>query len=185
MDISPRHPKLVHLPLALALITPLLSGALALSWWRGWLPRRAWLIAAALQALLTLSSFAAMQSGETDEREAKKVVSKHEIHEHEEAAERFLWATVAALALSIGAAVSQRERLALALAASTAAAAAASGFLAFDVGSRGGELVYKYGAARAFMPAQATPAQGAEGQGAMQGQGADADGDADESHDER
>ncbi|MBM4290679.1 MAG: hypothetical protein FJ138_03955 [Deltaproteobacteria bacterium] len=178
MDISPLHPKLVHLPLALSLITPLVSGALALAWWRGWLPRRAWLLAAALQALLTLSSFAAMQSGETDEREAKKVVSKHEIHEHEEAAERFLWVTVVALALSLGAAVNQRERLALALAAATAAAAAASGALAFEVGSRGGDLVYQHGAARAFMGAGAQGAQGSDAP-------ADQDGDHDESHEER
>ena len=29
------HPKLVHVPIALAVLMPLLSGSLLLAWWRG------------------------------------------------------------------------------------------------------------------------------------------------------
>ena len=36
----PLHPKLVHLPLALAALLPLLTFGVLLAWWRGWLQQR-------------------------------------------------------------------------------------------------------------------------------------------------
>jgi len=48
----PLHPLIVHLPLALALLVPLLAAGTLLAWWRGWLPgRRSWAVVVALQAL--------------------------------------------------------------------------------------------------------------------------------------
>jgi uncharacterized membrane protein len=150
MDILPLHPKIVHLPLALSMILPILGGVIALGWWRGWLARRTWLIAAALHALMSFSALVAMQTGESEEERVERVVDHEHIEEHEEAAERFLWASVVALLLAIGAAVSQDERKALALAGATVLVAFVSGALAIEVGEEGGELVYKHGAAKAY-----------------------------------
>lgn len=152
MDFSPLHPKIVHIPLALAIILPLLNLSLLLSWWKRWLPRRVWIISACLHALMTFTAFVAMQTGETDEHTAERVVSEHKIHEHEEAAELFLWVSVIALLLALVAAIADQEKLGLKYALATTVLAFLCAFLAVEAGYHGGELVYKYGAGRAFSP---------------------------------
>lgn len=37
MDQRFFHPKIVHLPMALAVLIPLIAGGVAIAWWRGWL----------------------------------------------------------------------------------------------------------------------------------------------------
>jgi uncharacterized membrane protein len=64
MDTLPLHPKLVHLPIALAILMPMISGGLLLAWMKDLLPKRAWIVAVALQAVLVGSSVMAMRSGE-------------------------------------------------------------------------------------------------------------------------
>lgn len=152
MDFTPLHAKLVHLPLALAVILPLLNFGLLLAWWRQWLPRRIWILSACLHAMMTLSAFVAMQTGESDEHQVEKVVEKHEIHEHEEAAELFLFSTVGALLLALVAAIAEKENIAMKMAIATTVASILCTFLAIEAGEHGGKLVYKYGAGRAFSP---------------------------------
>ena len=36
------HPKVVHLPMALAVLMPLVTGGVLFAWWRGWFQRRVW-----------------------------------------------------------------------------------------------------------------------------------------------
>ena len=154
MDFTPLHPKIVHIPLALAVILPIQNIALSLSWWRQWLPRRVWLISACLHAVMTLGAFVAMQTGESEEHIAERVVSKHEIHEHEEAAELFLWASVVALLLALVAAIAEKEKQGLQFAVASTVISIICTFLAVEAGDHGGKLVYKYGAGRAFSPAK-------------------------------
>ena len=150
--MEPLHPKFVHLPLALSVLLPFIGGLCTLAWWRGWFTRRIWLITALLHAVFAMSAFAAMQTGEIDERTAQTAVSDELIREHESAAELFLWSTIGAFFLALIAAIAEEERVALRFAVSTVALAACSCYLAFDVGDQGGKLVYKYGASRAFIP---------------------------------
>ena len=42
MDTLPLHPKIVHLPIALAVLMPLITAGLLIAWWRDMLPRRTW-----------------------------------------------------------------------------------------------------------------------------------------------
>ena len=63
----PLHPKFVHLPIALAVLMPLVMTGVIAAWRRGALPRRARWMAVAVQAVLALSTVAALRSGEADE----------------------------------------------------------------------------------------------------------------------
>ncbi len=49
---DPLHPAIVHLPLGLAFLAPLLFLAVAVAVAREWIPKRAWLAVVVLQALL-------------------------------------------------------------------------------------------------------------------------------------
>ena len=145
----PLHPALVHLPLGLALTTPILAIGIALAAWRGFLPRRAWIAAVALQTLLLAGGVADLLAGEKESRRVEKVIGKDPVEEHEDRAEAFLWAAGAVLSVSAAAlvvpAVAGGPLVALSLAGMIAVAV-----LAIRTGSAGGDLVYRYGAARAY-----------------------------------
>lgn len=145
------HPKVVHLPMALAILMPLLAVGIAIAWWRGALDRRAWVIVLCLQAALAGSAFVAMDSGETEEDRVEAFVSERFIETHEEAAELFSWASVAILALvALPLFLSRRRR-----AQGGAVAIACLGTLiplglGYQVGQSGGRLVYVHGAGQAY-----------------------------------
>lgn len=147
----PLHPLVVHLPLALALITPLLAAGLLLAWWRGWLPgRRAWAVIVVLQALLAVSAWTALRTGMAEEERVEKVVGESVLEAHEEAAEVFLGAVAGVLVLSALALLVPAEG-ASRLVATLALAGMILGIgLAVRVGEAGGELVYRHGAATAY-----------------------------------
>jgi uncharacterized membrane protein len=170
MDTLPLHPKLVHLPIALAVLIPLISGGLLLAWWRDWLPRRAWWLAVALQGLLLASGLAARSTGEEDEERVERVVPEAALEEHEEAATGFLIGGGAVLALALGAALLRRESLARGVAAATVVTTLIVLWLGFRVGEAGGRLVYQYGAGGAFSSGQGAK-PGAAGQPMAPGPG--------------
>ena len=116
MDLNPLHPKLVHLPIALAVLMPLISIGLLAAWWRGVLPRRTWVIAAALQVLLVGSGLAALRTGEADEERVEAVVPEAALEAHEAAANTFVLASAAVLVLALLAVALPRERAARTLA---------------------------------------------------------------------
>ncbi|MCA8975686.1 MAG: hypothetical protein KDC98_13270 [Planctomycetes bacterium] len=157
----PVHPFLVHFPLALAGLMPLLAGGLLLAWWRGWLRPRGWMLVVALQGTLVLTGFVAMKAGERDEERVERVVSERAIEHHEEAAEVFVWSGALLLLLSVAPLLLRSERAArFAALGFTLASPVVLGF-ALRAGESGGELVYRHGAAAAFAgrpaPGDATP----------------------------
>lgn len=172
MDTLPLHPKLVHLPIALALLMPMVSAGLLLAWFRDLLPRRAWAVALALQALLVVSSVAAMRSGEGEEETVERVVAESAIEAHEEAAEAFTWTAGGVLLLFAAG-------LLLPAAAGRGAASAATAatlvvlFLGYRVGQAGGALVYQHGAASAYT----LGAQAAGGEAAAESETGEGDDD--------
>lgn len=144
------HPKIVHLPMALAVLMPFLSAGLLAAWWTGALPRRAWLVAVALQLALVGSGVVAMRSGEHEEERVERVVAETRIEAHEEAAEAFVWAAAAILVLHAAAAALRREETARAAAAVAVLGALVVLALGYRVGEAGGRLVYEHGAASAY-----------------------------------
>jgi uncharacterized membrane protein len=157
MPTVPLHPALVHVPLGLAFVLPLASAALAFALWRGLLPRRAWLIAVALQAVLLAGAGVALQTGERDEKRVERITGEAAIEAHEEAAEVFIWGAAIVLGAAAAVMVAPRRTTA-ALAAVAAAGTFVVAGLAYRTGKAGGDLVYARGGAAAYgTAAAATP----------------------------
>ena len=157
----PLHPKLIHLPIALAILMPLVSIALFWVWRARRAPRRIWIVAAGLQLLLAASGFAALRAGEQDEERVERVVPKAAIEAHAEAAEAFVWAAGGVLVVFLAAVVIRREPLAQALAGLACLGTLVVLGLGYRAGEAGGRLVYQYGAASAYATAGA-PAPGGD-----------------------
>lgn len=150
MDTLPLHPKLVHLPIALAVLMPLITSGLLLAWWRGWFQKRTWAVAVVLQAVLLLSGVLAMRTGEADEDRVERIVPKDAIHAHEEAGEVFVWGSGLVLVLSLLPLLFRTPRLARITGLATVAGTFVVLGLGYRVGEAGGALVYRHGAGGAF-----------------------------------
>lgn len=150
MDALLFHPKLVHIPMALGVLMPLVAGGLLLAWWRKWLPRGGWFLAIGLQTLLVGSGVLALKSGQVEEDRVERLVPEKLIEQHEEAAEAFVWASGGVLAMMIvGAALGSRRSGVLIAAAATLGTFLVLG-LGYRTGQAGGSLVYQHGAAQAY-----------------------------------
>lgn len=163
----PLHPKIIHLPIALSVLMPLISAGLLLAWVRGWLPRRAFLIALLLQAVLVGSAYAGIRSGEADEERVEAVMSEAPIEEHEEASKAFTVAAAVVLVI-MAAAFLPNERAARSGAALSFLGTLVVLGLGYRAGAAGGRLVYVHGATDAFrsdQPAGATAAGSPDGRG--------------------
>lgn len=150
MDLVPLHPMLVHLPLALGVLMPVVTAGLLAAWWRGLLPRRAWWGAVLLQGALVLSGVAALRSGEAEEERVEAVVPESAIEAHEDAATGFVVASAVVLVLAIGVSLLRDEPTARNAAAVVTAGTLAVLYLGFRTGHAGGDLVYEHGAGAAY-----------------------------------
>lgn len=161
MDLTFLHPKLVHFPIALAVLMPLVAGGLTLALFREWLPKRAWLLAVALQLILVGTGFASMKTGEADAEAVERVVAETYVEAHEEAAEVFVWVALAALIPFALTVVVRNPRVArLSAVAATVATLVVLG-LGYRVGEAGGNLVYRHNAAAVYASIGGQPAGGA------------------------
>jgi uncharacterized membrane protein len=145
---DPLHPAIVHLPIALALLVPLVALFALAATRLGFVPVRGWAFVVLLQGLLVGSAWMAIETGEDQEERVEKVVAERHIEDHEERAERLLIAAGVALVvigagLAPGRVGSVARPLGLVLSLGVAA-------LAADVGHSGGLLVYEHGAAAAY-----------------------------------
>jgi uncharacterized membrane protein len=146
---DPLHPAVVHFPIVLVVFLPIV--ALASLWviHRGARARAVWAVPVVVAALLAGSAWVALRTGEVEEDRVEHVVSEAALHAHEEAAERFLVLSgvlllVAASGLA-GGALGQAGRLL------TTAGALVLMVVGIQVGHAGGELVYRHGAASAYV----------------------------------
>jgi len=146
---DPLHPAIVHLPIALAILIP---GFAILGIWlisKGRLPPRSWLSILLLQALLVGFGWLALETGEDQEEHVERVVAERHIETHEEAAERFLILAGIGLLINTAGLLPGRKGSVGRIAGTLATL----GVLAAGVyvGHSGGELVFKYGAANAYI----------------------------------
>lgn len=145
----PVHPLIVHFPIVLTFILPILIVVFAYMIKINKATPKSWLIIIGLQLAVVVTGYISLETGETEEHNVEKVVSKKIIHEHEEAAEIFVGSTVLALVLSIGAFFIRKE-IGFPVKLGIAALTLVSCYLAYRTGLLGGELVYKHGAASVY-----------------------------------
>lgn len=145
------HPKVVHLPMALAALMPLVAGGVLFAWWRGWFQRRVWVIVFLLQAVLVGSGAVAMNTGEREEERVEEIVADERIEAHEEAAESFVWASAAVLLLLAVPLVLPEGRARHAVSIGAFLGTLIVFGLGYQTGEAGGRLVYQHGAAQAYV----------------------------------
>ena len=148
MNGVPLHPMIVHFPMVLVILLPMFAVAALWAIRRGVRFRSAWAVPLALSAALAASAFVAVRTGGAEEDRVEAVVSERAIHEHEEAAERFLVLSGVLLLVvaggMLGGAAGTAGRL---IGTAGALALVVAGV---QVGKAGGELVYVHGAAQAY-----------------------------------
>ena len=152
---EPLHPAVTHLPMALAIALPIVAGWALIPFPRTAVPERRWRAVILLAVLLAGTSWMAVQSGEREEDVVERFVAEELIEEHEEWAERFLFATgigvvLSALGLITGPAGKTLRILFVVYALALFG-------VGVRVGHLGGELVYKHGAANAYTTPSGTP----------------------------
>jgi uncharacterized membrane protein len=160
---DPLHPAVVHFPIVLMILLPVIAAGALWAIRRGSSPRLAWGLPFAFAAALTLSAWVAVETGESEEKKVEDAVAEAPRHAHEESAEQFLILSgVLLLVTGVG-----LFRGRLGGAARLAATAGALGLVAVGarVGHTGGKLVYQYGAASAYVQAGAVGDAGATGEG--------------------
>ena len=148
---DPLHPAVVHLPIALAVLVPGLALLGMVLIHRQVLPSRSWALIVLLQALLVGSGWLALRTGEQEEERVERVVAERHIESHEEAAERFLLIAGVGLVATAGGLLRGRAGAVGRAAGTLASVAVLAAGVA--VGHSGGELVYKHGAASAYVGA--------------------------------
>jgi uncharacterized membrane protein len=145
----PLHPIVVHFPIVLGSLLPLLAIGL---WWAikkwQWTPK-VWALVSAVALIYTLSAVVAVQLGEADEEKVEKVISEKVIEEHEEAGELIPWLAGTLFLVSLGGfSVKYSKRAQLALIVLSLVAVVPL----INAGHTGGELVYEHGASIAHLP---------------------------------
>lgn len=175
----PLHPALVHLPMGLSVVLPLVAIAVALALWRGKLGRPSWWVVVGLQAMLVGGAFVALNTGERDEERVEAVVPEAAIEAHEDAAKQFTLGAVLTLVLAGAGLLRRSDRWLRASSVATAVASLLVLGLGLRVGHAGGELVYAHNAGAAFGGASAAAgeAQTAASEAAGEEDGYDRDDD--------
>lgn len=145
----PLHPAIVHFPLVLAVLIPLVGGVALVLARRTAAPRRPWALVVIMAVGLALSAWVAVETGEQQEERVEAVVPESVISHHAAAAETLLWSSAALLVIALGGLAS--GRLGAAARSVTVAGSIVLLVLAFRVGESGGQLVYTHGAAQAYV----------------------------------
>lgn len=157
---DPLHPAIVHFPMALAVLLPLLTICGAVAIHLKLLPTRAWASVALLSLVLVLTSWMALETGEEEEERVERIVAEQVIEEHEEAAEFFMILGAVLFFVTLAGLMDNQigggSRIASALLALCVLGAG------LQVGHLGGALVYEHGAAQAYTHGAPTGTIGGE-----------------------
>jgi uncharacterized membrane protein len=142
MNGLPLHPAIVHVPLGLAVVAPLLALGLAIAIRKGTLPRTSWAIVVVLQAVLFAGGLLALKTGEQDEERVEDRIAESAIERHEELAERFVWSAGGTLVLGTAVLILRSHVATSALMAATTLATVVTLGTGLQAGHAGGALVY-------------------------------------------
>jgi hypothetical protein len=178
MNTLPLHPAVVHVPLGLALVMPVLLAALVWAIVTGRLPARAWFLGLLLQGVILGAAVVALRTGEQDEERVEGRAAESQVEAHERAARAFTFAAAGTfVAAALGLALRNRSRPFLAAGLGTIALSLAMLGLGIQAGHRGGVLVHGGGGLTA--PGQGEPGGGEERAVGQDARDRDDDGDDD------
>lgn len=149
MYYIPPHPMLVHFPLVMTLLAPILILLAAFGIRKKLVSAKIGLLVIGFQLLNVGLGYLTMELGEKDEKIVRKVVAKVHLLEHEKNAEMLVALNVFALAILIASAfLDTHKRFYFQLASVLILIGAC--FLVWRTGESGGRLVYKYKAPNAY-----------------------------------
>lgn len=145
----PLHPIVVHFPIVLGSLLPVL---VILLWWAikkwQWEPK-VWALVSAVALVYCLFAVTAVQLGEEDEEKVEKVISEKAIEEHEEAGELIPWLAGTLFLVSLGGFTVKYSKQAKVVMIVLSLVGVVP---LVNAGHTGGELVYEHGAAIAHLP---------------------------------
>jgi uncharacterized membrane protein len=146
---DPLHPAVVHFPIVLAVLLPFVALWALLALRRSDRPRPLWIPVVVAGALLFGSSLLAKETGEDQEERVEQVVGESAIEQHHEWADRMVVVSGVVLFLVLagllpGTIGGLGRWLSL-------VAAVVAMVVVVQVGTTGGELVYKHGAASVYV----------------------------------
>ncbi len=143
MNTLPLHPAVVHVPLGLALVMPVLLGVMVWAIATDRLPGRAWLLGLVLQGVILGAAAVALRTGEQDEERFEARIGEAGIAAHERAAQAFTGAAAATFVAAAVALALRNRRRPFVLAGATSVVLSV-GMLALGIqaGHRGGALVH-------------------------------------------
>jgi phosphatidylglycerophosphate synthase len=152
---NPLHPAVVHFPIVIATLLPIVAVASLILILRGRGARPLWMVVVLLGGSLAVSSWASVRTGEAQEEAVEEFVGDGAIHDHEESAEAFLLLSVLAFGVLTAGLLKGKPGQAARL----VGAAMTILVLVFGVkvGHSGGELVYVHGAAQAYATGNGEP----------------------------
>ena len=160
MTSVPLHPALVHIPLGLALVLPVIVIVFTWALWTGRLRTRAWLTVVLLLATVLGAGLVALNTGQREEEKVEAVVPEAAIAQHEALAEQFLWVTGASLVVAALVLVLHRPLAVRAATVATVFCAFLVTGAALRTGHAGGQLVYVHNAAAAYASGGKAPTEG-------------------------
>jgi uncharacterized membrane protein len=146
---DPLHPAVVHMPIAMAVLAPVLVVVALVLVRKTGSVVAPWLPVVVVALMMAGSAYLALETGEDEEDRVEQVLSEEIIHEHEERAELFLWSAVVLAVAALGGLLKGRWGNTLRWVALAVCLVAL--VLAVRVGGSGGELVYEHGAAAAYV----------------------------------
>jgi len=145
---NPLHPAVVHFPVVLAVLIPLVAIGALWAIRSGARPLRAWGVTTAVAAALALSAWVSVETGEDQEERVEDVVGESRLDAHAEMGQTLLFTSAGVLVIiALGLMPGKTGRAARVAGAIGTLAVAA---VAVRVGHTGGQLVYKYNAASAY-----------------------------------
>lgn len=180
MNTLPLHPAVVHVPLGLALVMPVLLSGLLWAIVARRLSARAWLVGLLLQGVVLGAAVIALRTGEQDEERVEARAGEALLEAHERSAQAFTLVAGGAFLAAV-VAFGLRKRPRAFLMSGLGAVALSVGMLALGIqaGHRGGMLVH--GGAGVSAPTEGGPGEGGQGEHAaeQESRGSEEDGDDD------
>ena len=136
------HPALVHVPVGLALVLPVVVVGLAVARWREWVRPRSWSVVVLLQAIVVVGALLALQTGESLEEHGERMAGEAAVEAHEEAGDILAGASALGLLLFASVFLARSPRPLAALLTSSVAASLLLAALTAWTGHLGGQITH-------------------------------------------